>query len=114
ADPIKQDDVRGRKDNLPDRLSPQLSSEEQSLVLAIVRPFIRANVHIDDKKTLENRQAAADAVEPVTVNVLAGQAIVRDGDIVTPYDVEKLEQLGLMNPEVDVSTRLGRSGIMAI
>lgn len=114
ADPIKQDDVRGRKDNLPDRLSPQLSSEEQSLVLAIARPFIRANVHIDDESTLANRQAAADAVEPVTVNVLAGQAIVRDGDIVTAYDVEKLEQLGLMNPDVDVATRLGRSGIMAI
>ncbi|HMM42155.1 MAG TPA: HDIG domain-containing protein [Thermomicrobiales bacterium] len=114
ADPIKQDEVRARKDNLADRLSPQLSSEEQSLVLAVGRPFIRANVHIDDERTLANRQAAAAAVEPVTVNILAGQAIVRDGDIVTTYDVEKLEQFGLLNREIGLSTRLGRSALMAI
>lgn len=114
ADPIKQDEVRARKDNLADRLSPQLSSEEQSLVLAVGRPFIRANVHIDDERTLANRQAAAAAVEPVTVNILAGQAIVRDGDIVTTYDVEKLEQFGLLNREIGISTRLGRSALMAI
>lgn len=114
ADPIKQDEVRARKDNLADRLSPQLSSEEQSLVLAVGRPFIRANVHIDDERTLTNRQAAAAAVEPVTVNILAGQAIVRDGDIVTTYDVEKLEQFGLLNREIGLSTRLGRSALMAI
>lgn len=114
ADQIKQDEVRARKDNLADRLSPQLSSEEQSLVLAVGRPFIRANVHIDDERTLANRQAAAAAVEPVTVNILAGQAIVRDGDIVTTYDVEKLEQFGLLNREIGISTRLGRSALMAI
>lgn len=114
SEPIKQDEVRARKDLLEDRLSPQLSSEEQSLTLAIARPFIRANVHIDDERTLANRQAAAAAVEPVTVNILAGQALVRDGDILTEYDVEKLEQLGLLNREVGLSTRLGRSALMTI
>ncbi|MEI2617232.1 MAG: HDIG domain-containing metalloprotein [Thermomicrobiales bacterium] len=114
ADPIKQDEVRPRKDSLADRLAPQLSSEEQSLVLAISRPFIRANVHIDDDRTHANREAAASAVEPVTVNVLAGQAIVRDGDIVSAYDIEKLEKFGLLNRAIDLSTRLGRSALMVI
>lgn len=114
SEPIKQDEVRGQKDNLADRLSPQLSSEEQSLILAIARPFIRANVHVDDERTLGNRQAAAAAVEPVTVNVLAGQAIVRDGDVVTAYDVEKLEQFGLLTRDIGVSNRLGRSVLMVI
>ncbi|HYI16399.1 MAG TPA: hypothetical protein VEX37_13470, partial [Thermomicrobiales bacterium] len=114
ANRLKPEDVARTKEELSQRVSALLSSDEQSLSASIARPFIRANVFVDEQQTLRNREAAADAVEPVTVQLLSGQAIIRDGDIVTVYDIEKLEQLGLLTQGQEMSTRLGKAGLMVI
>jgi putative nucleotidyltransferase with HDIG domain len=48
------------------------------------------------------------------VTVVQGQAVVRDGEIVTRYDIEQLEKLGLLSTSLDLPTRIGRSGLMAV
>ena len=114
ANRLQVEDVARTKDELGNRVSALLSTNEQPLAAAIARPFLRANVFVDEQQTLRNREAAADAVEPVTVQLLAGQAIIRDGDIVTAYDVEKLQQLGLLTKGQSLSSRFGKSGLMVI
>lgn len=114
ANPIQTDEVARVREGLGENVVAQLTADEQGIAVAIARPFVRPNVFVDEIQTLLNRQRAADNVEPVMVTVLAGQAIVRDGDIVTRYDIEKLEKVGLIAPTVDWSTRLGRAGLMAI
>jgi len=114
ANRLLQEDVARTKEELPRRVSALLSNEEQPVAAAIARPFIRANVFEDEEQTAKNREAAAQAVEPVTVQLLSGQAIVRDGDIVTKYDIEKLEHVGLLTQGPEPSERLGRAGLMAI
>lgn len=114
ANHLQPEDVARTKEELARRVSALLSIDEQPLAATIARPFIRANVFADDQQTLRNREAAAEAVEPVTVQLLAGQAIVRDGDIVTIYDIEKLEQLDLLTEGTALSARLGKSGLMVI
>lgn len=114
ANRLRPEDIARTKEELSRRVSALLSADEQPLAAAIARPFVRANVFVDEQQTLRNRQAAADAVPPVTVQLLSGQAIVRDGDIVTAYDVEKLERLGLLTRSSHLSERLGKSGLMII
>jgi putative nucleotidyltransferase with HDIG domain len=114
ANPIQTDEVARERETLGDHVLAQLSADEQAVAVAIARPFIRANVFVDEVQTLQNRQRAADAVEPTIVTVLAGQAIVRDGDIVTRYDIEKLEKLGLLSPRRDLSERAAQGGLMAL
>lgn len=114
ANRLQPEDVARTKEELSRRVSALLSLDEQPIAAAIARPFIRANVFVDEEQTLRNREAAAEAVEPVSVQLLAGQAIVRDGDIVTVYDIEKLEQLGLLTEGTELSERAGKSGLMVI
>jgi cyclic-di-AMP phosphodiesterase PgpH len=114
ANRLQPEDVARTKEELSRRVSALLSVDEQAIAAAIARPFLRANVFVDEEQTIRNREAAAEAVDPVPVQLLAGQAIIRDGDIVTAYDIEKLEQLGLLTQDSELSTRLGKAGLMVI
>ncbi|HUG15470.1 MAG TPA: HDIG domain-containing protein [Thermomicrobiales bacterium] len=114
ANPVQTDDVARVREDLDSSVLAQLTADEQGVAIAVARPFVRANVFVDEVQTLMNRQRAADSVEPFMVTVLAGQAVVRDGDIVTAYDIEKLEKIGLLSPSIDLSTRAARAGLMAI
>lgn len=111
---VQADEIARLKEDLSGRVSAQMTSSEQSASVAIARAFIKPNVIVDDAQTLTNRQKAADAVAPVTVTVQAGQAVVRDGDPVTKYDVEKLQNLGLLTDKVDLAARLGKAGLMVV
>ena len=111
---IRTDEVETVRADLPDRVSAMLTSNEQEAATSIAKLFVRPNVFIDDRATAQKRQEAADAVDPVVVTVQDGQAIVRDGDIVSPTDVETLEALGMFESSTNGSARLGKSAMMAI
>jgi hypothetical protein len=72
---------------------PQL---QRDLVLLFTTSFLRVNRTLDEQATAERKQQAAEEVEPVTVNVQAGQTIVSDGEIVTPEMIEMMEATGAL------------------
>lgn len=76
-------------------LQVTLSDEEVEVVSALAKALLQPNSFYNAEKTEAARQAAREAVEPVTVSFAKGEVIVRAGDIVDPLDVEALEQLGL-------------------
>lgn len=114
ANRLQAEDVARTKEDLSRRVSALLSADEQPIAAAIARPFIRANVFLDEEQTQRNREAASAAIDPVIVELLAGQAIIRDGDIVTVYDIEKLEQLDLLTQSTEFSARAGMAGLMIL
>lgn len=111
---IRTDEVAVAREDLSMRVSARLTAEEQSVAAGLAEGFIRPNVFIDDRATEAARQQAANEVEPVTVSIQAGQAIVRDGDIVSRTDVEALQELGIFATSDDGSVRLGKSGLMSV
>lgn len=96
---ISAEDVAGVRDGMPQRANPQLPASERNLAIALTRPYVRANVDIDEEATQDAREAAAEDVDSVMMTVQAGQIIVREGDPVTRYHVEQLEYFGLLSPE---------------
>ena len=76
-------------------LQVTLSDEEVEVVSALTKALLQPNSFYNAEKTEAARQAAREAVEPVTVSFAEGEIIVRGGDIVDGLDVEALEQLGL-------------------
>ncbi|GBD17872.1 Cyclic-di-AMP phosphodiesterase PgpH [bacterium HR27] len=114
AEDVRSDNVAQIKEQLPDRVSLELTAVERRLVVALVRPFIRPNVRIDEEATRAAREAAAQAVPPVMVTVQEGQAIVRDGDPVTPEALEKLEYFGLLSPRESWPEFLGLLALLAL
>ena len=73
------------------------------LAAALLAP----NQRISPTLTEEARQAARDKVEPVQVQVRQNEVIVRAGDLITQLDLEKLDQLGLTRPRLEIATVIG-------
>jgi putative nucleotidyltransferase with HDIG domain len=71
-----------------------LSPTQRELAKFFTESFVRVNRTLDEAATNERRQRARDSVPPQQVRVLAGERIVSTGEIVTPEQIEKLQQTG--------------------
>lgn len=85
---------------VPAQVDPTLDEGQASVAVALVRAFIAPTVEVDSAATDAARKAAADAVPPVQVTIEKGETILRNGDVVTAADVEKLQAAGLRNPTI--------------
>jgi putative nucleotidyltransferase with HDIG domain len=86
---------------LPSMASEQLSEPERNLAVDLTSRFIRSNLVLNQERTAQLREEARQAVAPVQVTVESGEIVLREGQVVTAADLEKLELLGLRNPSAD-------------
>lgn len=111
---IRPSDVNGVKNGVPALVRLTLSETQTEIVAALVQNLIRANSFLNTKETQNARLQARENVEPVAMTVEQGQAIVREGDIVEPLDMEILEALGLLRPQVKWQDVLGNALLAAL
>ena len=95
---------------LPSLASETLTEPERALAADLAGRFIRSNLVVDGDTTAKLREDARAAVAPVQVTVEAGEIILREGQVVTAADLEKLEALGFSNPTA--SWRGGLAGAL--
>ncbi|MCX7792389.1 MAG: HDIG domain-containing protein [Chloroflexaceae bacterium] len=91
-----------------------LSPQERDLARFFTEAFLRVNRTLDEAATAERRQRARDSVPPQQVRVLAGEAIVREGEIITPEMIEKLQQTGAMPAPLNWAGIAGRGLFAAL
>jgi putative nucleotidyltransferase with HDIG domain len=98
-EPIREDEVAGVIRQLPRRISARLNEEEAELVAALVAPLIVPNSTLDVEATEAARRQAREAIPPQIRRIRAGEAIVRQGDVLDALTMEALRQYGLIpNP----------------
>lgn len=90
-----------------------LSATESSTALSIARAFVVSNMTEDPVETRARQQQAAAAVPEARVTILDNEVIVREGDLVTPEIVEKLEALGLNTQRLNGQRVAGLLGLTA-
>jgi hypothetical protein len=73
----------------------------------ILKQNLDVNVKVDQLSTTLAQQDARSGVTPVQVQVTAGEVLVRDGDVVSGLQVEKLRALGLANEGNDWRGTIG-------
>ncbi|TMF80319.1 MAG: HDIG domain-containing protein [Chloroflexi bacterium] len=73
----------------------------------ILKQNLNVNMKVDQLSTSLAQQDARNGVTPVQVQVTAGEVVVRDGDVVTTLQVEKLRALGLANEGNDWRGAIG-------
>jgi cyclic-di-AMP phosphodiesterase PgpH len=73
----------------------------------ILQQNLAINVKVDELATTLARQDARSGVTPVQVQVTAGEVVVRDGEVVSGLEVEKLRALGLANEGNDWRGAIG-------
>lgn len=94
--------------------SLQANSPEQAELIALFSgSFLKTNQFIDEEATQRRKQDVRNAVQPVTVRILEGESIVRQGDVVTPDVLEKLEALGALRTKTNW-TALGGKALLAL
>ena len=98
-DAVKTDAVKA----LPGGWTPR----QKNVGAELIRQNLSANVNVDQQATILAQQDARTGVVPVQVQVTAGEVVVREGDVVTALQVEKLRALGLSNQGVDWRSALG-------
>jgi putative nucleotidyltransferase with HDIG domain len=79
-----------------ERVAYQAAVDEA--VAEVVSDLLRANQLIDTAAWDEAQQAAADGVEPVLVQYVAGQPIVEEGSRITGVQLEALTSSGYLDP----------------
>jgi putative nucleotidyltransferase with HDIG domain len=95
---VRHDELEELSGRLPQLVSYTLSSDQAEVVAAFVRSLLKPNNLLDEELTAERRQQARAQVQPVQQTIEIGQAVIRQGDIVTPFHVEQLVALGLQQP----------------
>ncbi len=107
-----------RLDNLSKELPARLASlpgdPERALAADLVRGFARVNYAPNPGETARLRKEAQDNIAPITKTIEKGEIILREGDVVRPTDLEKLEAVGLRNPEVDLPAVSGAALLVLV
>lgn len=92
---IRENNLADERRKVAARVRLDMADEDATVVTAIVQDLLVPNSFFNAERTEQRRQAAREAVEPVTNVVERNETILRAGDIVTPLDIEVLRALGL-------------------
>ncbi len=99
-DQIRPNDVSAEYAQIPSRVSLALTADQADLVTQWVKSLIVPNSFPDPAKTNEQRALARARVGTVYRTIEKGEAILREGEVVTPLAIEALEAVGLMRPQL--------------
>ena len=97
---IRPNDVSTQYGKVSSRVSLALPADQAELVSEWTKAFIVPNSFPDQDKTNQQRLIARAGVGTVYRTLEKGEAIVREGEVVTPPAIEALEATGLMRPRL--------------
>lgn len=106
---IRNNQLGTVRSNLPASIDFAFRSEHTKLIISIISPLIVPTSLFSEEQTQLARDQASAAVEPVIRQIMAGEVLVRRGEIVSPDDLEALTTFGLGEP-TDRSTLFMTSG----
>ncbi|NMB89255.1 MAG: hypothetical protein GYA17_12920, partial [Chloroflexi bacterium] len=110
---IREDEINESIRSVPTLINFSLPVEQSSVVSALVTRFITANSLLSEEQTQAARLQARENTAEVTRRFIAGETIVRRGQIITPLIWESLNQYGLIKSGRDYND-LAATGILVL
>ena len=104
---LRDAELEAVRRNLGERFSAALTDDERRLATEIVAPLLVPNATYSEALTSAARDAAAQAVEPVSYTIRQGELIVEAGRQVTALEIAKLEAFSLTEAKLDVARVAG-------
>jgi len=93
---IREVDLEEARQQLPSLVSLSLSEDQVNLVVELASAFVAPNSVYSEEATEAARQEAIQGIAPVTRSIVAGETIIRRGEIVQAEDIETLQEVGLL------------------
>ena len=112
--PVRTENLDTVRQNLVSLVSFSLTEREAALVVGLVSPLVVANSFYSPELTDAARQAAREAVQPVTRSFVEGQTVVTRGQVISPLDLEALTALGLVQSKNPLYNLLGAAALVAL
>lgn len=95
---IRLDTLSDTRQRVPTLVSLSFPEDQAALIAELAGAFVAPNSEYSPELTEAARKQARDRVEPVSRNFIAGQTVVRQGELLDAEDVEALYALGLVQP----------------
>jgi putative nucleotidyltransferase with HDIG domain len=109
---VRSQDLDTLRQEMERRIQPTLSMAERQLIETLIDPFLVPNYVVDTEETARRREEAQSKTPPRYVDILEGELIVYEGQIVRETDLEKMEAAGLRNPGVSWLSILGHLALV--
>ena len=109
ADAIRQDELDEVRDEVRSSITADLPEPERELAGEVAAAFVEPTEVVSAELTAQERERARAAVPPVEISVRTGETIVRLGDPIDELAFEKLEELGLTQPDTGGGTIAGNA-----
>jgi len=93
---IREVDLEETRQQLPSLVSLSLSEDQVNLVVELASAFVAPNSVYSEEATEAARQEAIQGITPISRSIVAGEFIVRRGEIVQAADIEALQEVGLL------------------
>ena len=106
---VRDDQLAEARQQVRTNITNDLPQPQRELAGDLAAAQVAPNTQLSASKTAAARAAARNRVVDVVVEVRQGEIVVRAGDPITALDVEKLEQLGLTRPRLEVATLAGHA-----
>ncbi len=104
---IREEQIEAARADVPKTLPAAWTDRQKRVATDLLRQHLKPNEAFDPIATVSAQVAARNNVVPIQVQVTAGEVVVREGAVVTPQDVEKLQALGLASTGIDWKGALG-------
>ena len=116
-DTIRNDNVAQIRSNLPAVIDFSFGQDEAQIIIALVSPLITPTSLFSEEQTNLAREQARASIEPISRQIIAGEVVVRRGQIIREEDYEALNVFGLAKPvnQTDrIITNAVLTGIIAV
>ncbi len=114
---IREDQLQDSLKSVPTLISFSLPEDQASIVSEIVTRFVIPNSLYNEELTQQARLQAEEQVQPISRTYIAGETIVRRGQIITPLVWESLLEFGLIQPKSpgeDIWAGVALVGLMSV
>ena len=111
---IQETDLEDARQQLPSLVSLSLSEDQVNLVVEIASAFVAPNSVYNEEETQAARDEAIASVPVVTRSIVAGETIVRRGEIVQAEDIEALREVGLLTTFSGWQNQAGTLAVVAL
>jgi putative nucleotidyltransferase with HDIG domain len=112
--PVRLDTLEAVKEDVPSHVSLTLTEQNTALVTELVDSFVVPNSQYSQDLTTAAQQSARQAVVPVVQSYKAGETIVSGGDLITPAQMEALQQFDLIRSNQPVESYLGAGALTVL
>jgi len=111
---IRDTQIKEYQRNVPTLINLSFPQEQASLINELVSPFIVPNSLYSEEQTQAARLDAGNSVQPIVRTFVAGESIVRRGQVITPIVDEALAQFDLVQPENTSNNTLAAIALVCV